>query len=79
MVEFVQPLLDQTDGSIEAMNKAMSVGMVCWNMAIVSAEERDHLLAGFVDEAFPDEEARAAFREIARFMIAPEIHAGRAL
>jgi hypothetical protein len=83
MVEFVQPLLDQTDGSIEAMNKAMSVGMVCWNMAIVPAEERDRLLAEFVDEAFPDEEARAAFREIAQFMIArhrqmfPEIHAGR--
>ena len=63
----------------------MRIGMLCWNMAIVPAEEQDLLLAGFVDEAFPDEEARAAFREIARFMIArhrqlfPEIHAGRVL
>jgi len=84
MAEFAQPLLDQTDGSIEAMNKAMSVGMVCWNMAIVSAEERDLMLTEFVDKTFPDEETRAAFREIAQFMIArhrrlfPELHAGRA-
>ena len=85
MAEFAQPLLDQTDGSIEAMNKAMTIGIVCWNMAIVSAEERDRMLVEFVDKTFPDEEARAAFREIARFMIArhrrlfPELHAGRAL
>lgn len=39
-VALAQPLLDQTDGSLEQVNKAMQLTQVCYNVAILSPERR---------------------------------------
>ena len=41
MMEYAQPLMDDTDGSEEQLNKALSIAQVCWNLAIMSKEERE--------------------------------------
>jgi hypothetical protein len=41
---YAQPLLDDTDGSIEQINKALSLGQICWNLAIMPGELREEAL-----------------------------------
>ena len=41
MVAYAQPLLDETDGSAEDMQKAFTLAQVCWNLALLPAKERD--------------------------------------
>jgi len=38
---YAQPLLDQTDGSIEQVNKALQLAMLCWNLAILPEASRE--------------------------------------
>lgn len=45
IVAFTQPLLDETDGSLEQVNKAFAIGQMCWNLAITPAHERDEMIA----------------------------------
>ena len=40
-VAFAQPLLDQTDGSIEQMNKAFSMSQFCYNLALLPEDQRE--------------------------------------
>jgi hypothetical protein len=60
IVEFAQPLIDQTDGSIEQMNKALGLAQVCFNLALISAEAREKQIRemqtsfGMDDEEFED-------------------------
>ncbi|MCL4206952.1 MAG: SEC-C domain-containing protein [Pirellulaceae bacterium] len=44
IVAYAQPLLDQCDGDVERMNRAMTIAQVCWNLAISSEEGRDEML-----------------------------------
>lgn len=44
LVAFAQPLLDQTDGSMEQMNKAFSISQLCYNLALLPEEDRDQCL-----------------------------------
>jgi len=44
-VAYAQPLLDETDGSVEEMQKAFTLAQVCWNLALLSEEARDAELA----------------------------------
>lgn len=41
---YAQPLLDDTDGSIEQMNSAFGLAQVCWNLALSPEEELDETL-----------------------------------
>ena len=41
---YAQPLLDETDGSIEQVNHALALGQVCWNLAIMPEEARNEAL-----------------------------------
>lgn len=41
---YVQPLLDETDGSIEQMNHALALGQLCWNLALMPEEARNEAL-----------------------------------
>lgn len=41
---YAQPLLDDTDGSMGQMNKAMSIAQFCWNLALASEPEKENLL-----------------------------------
>ena len=38
---YAQPLFDQTDGSIDKMNRAMTVAQMCWNLALLPEEQRE--------------------------------------
>jgi hypothetical protein len=41
LAAYAQPLFDQTDGSIDKMNRAMMVAPMCWNLAILSEGQRE--------------------------------------
>jgi uncharacterized protein YecA (UPF0149 family) len=44
MITYVQPLLDETDGSQEQMQNALSIAQMCWNLALLpEKEQRDSL------------------------------------
>ena len=45
IVAYAQPLLDQTDGSVEQMNKALAICQVCWNLALLSEDGRGQMLS----------------------------------
>ena len=79
MMDFAQPLLDESDRSTEALNKALSLAMVFWNLAVATEEDREKAIANaMLKDADP--EVRAAFQQMARLMIArhetmfPELH-----
>jgi hypothetical protein len=38
---YAQPLFDQTDGSIDKMNRAMTVAQMCWNLALLPEDQRE--------------------------------------
>ena len=44
IVAYAQPLLDETDGSIEDMERALSFAQLCWNLALLPEEEREESL-----------------------------------
>lgn len=81
MVDFVQPLLDKTDGSKEQVERVMNLGMMWWNLAMVPPAERDQILSDTVERMDLDADARAGFLEATREMIArhesmfPALHA----
>lgn len=43
-VAFAQPLIDQTDGSLEQLNKAMALGQVCYNLALMPEDSREEAI-----------------------------------
>ena len=45
MAAYVQPLLDDTDGSPDQMNQALQFGVLFWNLALLPEEERDSALS----------------------------------
>ena len=45
MVAYMQPLLDQTDGSADQMKSAFALGQICWNLALLPQEELDETLS----------------------------------
>lgn len=42
---YAQPLLDQTDGSIEQLNNALAITQLCYNLAMLPEEERETALS----------------------------------
>jgi hypothetical protein len=80
MVEFVQPLLDKTDGSEEQMNKVFALGMLCWNIAILPEAKREDAILAAAGNAANTEEGGEAFRDMVEFMVErheelfPELH-----
>jgi SEC-C motif len=82
MMDFAQPLVEANDGSTDGLNKALTMGMFFWNLAISPTEDREkamaEMLASF-DKA--EMEVRTAFQEMANVMVErheamfPELHA----
>lgn len=70
MVAYAQPLLDETDGSIEQMQNAMSIAQMCWNLALLPNEEQEDMLAKMRPALKMDDDEFAGFRES---VIAPMI------
>jgi hypothetical protein len=44
-VAFAQPLIDQTDGSEEELNKAFAISQLCYNLALFPHDERSAAVA----------------------------------
>lgn len=44
-VAYAQPLLDQTDGSEEQLNKAFSLSQFCYNLSLLPEDSRDRAVS----------------------------------
>jgi uncharacterized protein YecA (UPF0149 family) len=68
---YARPLFEETDGSIDAMNRAMAMAQMCWNFALLPEDERE----AAIDEMKPalkmTDEVFADFRQ--KFIL-PMIH-----
>src|SRR5687767_14288861 len=70
ITSYAQVLIDATDGSMEEMNRALALGQLCWNLALVPEDKRDELLATMrIKLAMED----AAFEELRRTVVEPMI------
>ncbi len=47
IMEYAQPLLDQGDGSIDSMNRAMMLAQMCWNLALLPEGQREESIQDF--------------------------------
>jgi uncharacterized protein YecA (UPF0149 family) len=70
IVAYAQPLFDETDGSIDKMNRVMTVAQMCWNLALLPEGQREKA----IDELRPalnmtDEE----FAEFRQHVVLPMI------
>jgi SEC-C motif len=61
-VAFAQPLLDQTDGSQEQLNKAFAISQLCYNLALLPEDKRDTTLGEMRSSLQMDDEEFDAFR-----------------
>lgn len=69
-VAYAQPLLDQTDGSEEQLNKAFAISQLCYNLALLPDDKRDTTLGEMQHTLQMDDEEFDAFR---RSIIVPMI------
>lgn len=70
IVAYAQPLIDQTDGSIEQMNKALSISQACWNIAILPEEKRESSMNALGKALSMDD---AEFEDFRRSILLPMI------
>jgi hypothetical protein len=61
-VAYAQPLLDQTDGSEEQLNKALAIGQLCFNLALMSEAEQEKVLSDTKSSLQMDDTEFEAFR-----------------
>src|SRR5262249_35515640 len=59
---FAQPLLEQTDGSLEEMNKALMLAQFCYNLALSPEESREKAFDEIRSAFDLDDEEFAEFR-----------------
>jgi uncharacterized protein YecA (UPF0149 family) len=78
---YAQPLLDQTDGSVEQLNKAFAISQLCYNLALSPEESRDQMLSEMRlslemdDEEFDDFRRSVVLPMIQRHQeMFPQIH-----
>lgn len=71
MVAYAQPMLDETDGSEEQVNKTFSIAHVCWNLALLPENEREEGIAK-IRKTF-EEADEAEFANFRQSIIEPMI------
>jgi SEC-C motif-containing protein len=69
-VAYAQPLLDDTDGSEEQLNKALAISQFCYNLALLPDDRRDATLSELQRTLKMDDEEFDAFR---RSVVVPMI------
>ena len=69
-VAYAQPLIDQTDGSEEQLNKAFALSQLCYNLALLPDDQRDTMLSEVRQSLEMDD---AEFAEFRRSIIVPMI------
>jgi hypothetical protein len=70
IVAYAQPLIDQTDGSIEQLQKAFTISQLCYNLALLPEDQRDAALSKVQQDLKMDEEEFDDFR---RSIVVPMI------
>ena len=74
IVAYAQPLLEETDGSISKMNRAMAVAQMCWNLALLPENQRETA----IDELRPTlKMTDGEFAEFRQHIVLPMIHRHR--
>jgi len=68
---YAQPLIDQTDGSEDQLNKALSISQFCYNMALLPKESWGKLLSELKQSLEMGEEE---FEDFQASIIAPMIY-----
>lgn len=63
MVAYAQPLIDETDGSQEQMNKALSIAQLCWNLALLPEDDREERITELQEGLNMDDAEFADFRQ----------------
>ncbi len=61
---YAQPLLDQTDGSYEQLNKAMVISQLCYNLSLLPEDKREASLNAMRPRLEMNDEEFAEFRRI---------------
>jgi uncharacterized protein YecA (UPF0149 family) len=61
-MSFAQPLLDETDGSLEQMQKALSLSQFCWNIALLPEGRREESITEMQDAFEMDDAEFESFR-----------------
>jgi uncharacterized protein YecA (UPF0149 family) len=67
---YAQPLFDQTDGSIEQINRALALAQMCYNLALLPEDKREAAIAGMKPTMNMTEED---FKGLRRTIILPMI------
>jgi hypothetical protein len=62
-VNYAQPLIDDTDGSEDQMQRAMNVAQMCWNLALMPENEREAAIEKFKSPLELTDEEFAEFRQ----------------
>jgi SEC-C motif len=75
-VAYAQPLIDQTDGSEEQLNKAFAITQLCYNLALLPEDQREKLLSETRQSLKMDD---AEFAEFRRSVIDPMIRRHEAM
>lgn len=85
VMRFAAPLLEAAGNDYERTQRAMTLAMAFWNLALLAPDKREEMLADLVETVAKDERDAIEFRTIAVDMIArhremfPEMHRGRDL
>ena len=67
MTRFIEPLLEVAGPDERNIDRAMTLGMALWNLAICKGSRREQLLAALL-EKMPEED-QEGFRQLASDMI----------
>ena len=70
LVAYAQPLLDETDGSEEQLNKAFAISQLCYNLSLMPEDRRDQAITEMKPTLDMDDEEFDDFR---RSIIVPMI------
>jgi len=71
MVEYAQPLLDETDGSQKQMQSAISIAQMCWNIALLPQSKQEDALASFRSALNMEDDAE--FEDFKQSVVEPMI------
>lgn len=70
ITRYAQPLVDDTDGSIDQINRALELAQLCWNLALLPEAQRNEMLREMGPSLEMGEDEFEAFR---RDVIVPMI------
>ena len=62
IVAYAQPLIDQTDGSVEQLQKAFAASQLCYNLALLSDDKQEKAISELQSGMEMDDEEFALFR-----------------